>query len=35
MAEEFEAALLQHATDGKLNVIAIDGIKAEKWQTKT
>ena len=30
-AEEFEANLLQYGTDGKLNVIAIDGVKAEKW----
>ena len=30
-AEEFEASLLQYGTDGKINVIAIDGVKAEKW----
>ena len=30
-AEEFEANLLQYGSDGKINVIAIDGVKAEKW----
>ena len=30
-AEEFEASLSQYGTDGKINVIAIDGVKAEKW----
>ena len=30
-SEEFESSLLQHSTDGKINVIAIDGVKAEKW----
>ena len=30
-AEEFETNLLQYGTDGKINVIAIDGVKAEKW----
>ena len=30
-AEEFGAGLLQYGTDGKINVIAIDGVKAEKW----
>ena len=30
-AEEFEANLLQYCADGKINVIAIDGVKAEKW----
>lgn len=29
--EEFEKELFKHATDGKINVITIDGIKAEKW----
>ena len=30
-AEEFEKELLPYTTDGKINVITIDGIKAEKW----
>jgi hypothetical protein len=30
-AEEFGAGLLQYGIDGKINVIAIDGVKAEKW----
>jgi len=29
--EEFEKELFKYATDGKINVITIDGIKAEKW----
>ena len=30
-AEEFEKELLPYTADGKINVITIDGIKAEKW----
>ena len=30
-AEEFEKELFPYTTDGKINVITIDGIKAEKW----
>lgn len=30
-AEEFETNLLQYGIDGIINVIAIDGVKAEKW----
>ena len=30
-AEEFEKELLQYTTDGKINVITLDGIRAEKW----
>ena len=29
--DEFEKEILRYMIDGKLNVIAIDGIKAEKW----
>ena len=28
---DFEKELLPYTTDGKINVITIDGIKAEKW----
>ena len=30
-SEEFESKLLQYAIDGKIDVISIDGVKAEKW----
>ena len=30
-SEEFETEILRHTVDGKLNVISIDGVKAEKW----
>ena len=30
-SEEFETEILWHTVDGKLNVISIDGVKAEKW----
>lgn len=29
--EEFEKELSKHIEDGKINVITIDGVKAEKW----
>ena len=30
-SEEFETEILRHTVDGKLYVISIDGVKAEKW----
>lgn len=29
--EEFEEALSRYMSDGKINVVTVDGVKAEKW----